>query len=182
MSFQGEVFEEYDIRITFPPDYPYSLPKVYETSNKISHEPDMHFNPPDWHACLFVSHQRWEIWPVGSSFKRFLEIPVHNFFLGQAHFAAIGYWPDRRERGHGNSGIVEYYQEKFEHEKIEVVYEFLQSTRHQFIPRQKRCPCGSGLRMRECHGTKIAELRKHQEPGLLDEAVRIFSDLLDDRN
>lgn len=173
--FQGDVFETYDIKITFDNDYPASLPKVYETSNKIKHEPDMHFNPPDWHACLFVSHQRWEVWPPGTEFKKFLEIPVHNYFLGQAHVAAHGYWPNRRERGHGNKGIIEYYKEKFKIDDPTIVLDLLRATQELSIPLERKCPCNHNNSLRECHGETVTILRERQDPKLLNDAIEIFS-------
>lgn len=174
VSFNGKTFETYEVRITFDSHYPSSLPKVYETSGKIAHDPDMHLNPPDWHACLFVSHQRWEIWPVGNSFKKFLEIPVHNFFLGQAHFAAHGYWPERRERSHGNQGIVEYYQEKFSIKNPRVIYDLLLETQEEVLPRQRKCPCNRSLRLKDCHGPIVLRLKANQDPSLLKDAISIF--------
>lgn len=174
VEHDGEVLETYSIRISFDDNYPHSLPKVYETSGKIKPSPDTHFNSPDWHACLFVSHQRWQVWPVGSSFKRFLEIPVHNFFLGQAHYAAYGYWPNHRERGHGNKGIVEYYQELFDCEKPATILSLLSIEVPDVIPRQRKCPCNKRKRLRNCHGPLLHTLRVNQDPSLLSDAIGIF--------
>lgn len=176
VKFNGDLFETYDIEIIFDNDYPKSLPKVYEISNKISHEEDMHFNPPDWHACLFVSHQRWEIWPEGTSFSKFLEVPVHNFFLGQAHYQAWGFWPNYRERSHGNEGIVEYYQEYFKATDLNMILNFLMEKIEKKIPRKIYCPCGNKRKFKNCHEPLIIKLRKNQSSKMLDEAIAIFRD------
>lgn len=174
MVFNGEILESYDIEITFD-DYPSSIPKVYEVSNKISHEPDMHFNSPDWDACLFVSHQRWEIWPTGTSFSKFLEVPVYNFFLGQAHYKAWGYWPEHRERSHGNEGIIEYYQELFRLSDCRLILKFLSENLKKTIPRKQVCPCGKKNRKyKNCHEKIVLELSKKQNQKLLAEAIVIF--------
>jgi hypothetical protein len=177
VSFDGQVFESYDIRIAFDSNYPTSLPKVFETSNKIKRDPDMHLNPSDWSACLFVSHQRWEIYPSGSSFKTFLEIPVHNFFLGQAHYAAHGYWPNHRERGHGNKGIAEYYKEKFQTDDIALIFRLLLEAKNSHSSRQKKCPCNNKTPMRNCHGDIVKKIREHQDPELLNDAILLFDKL-----
>ncbi len=177
VKFNGELFETYDIDIIFDNDYPKSLPKVYEISNKISHEEDMHFNPPDWHACLFVSHQRWQVWPEGTSFSKFLEIPVHNFFLGQAHFKAWGFWPKNRERSHGNQGIIEYYQELFNIDDYHLILRFLSEGPKKTIPRRQACPCGKKNRKyKNCHEKIVVNLRKNQSNKFLAEAIAIFRD------
>lgn len=174
VEYNGEVLETYFIRIIFDDQYPHSLPKVYETSGKIEPSPDTHFNSPDWHACLFVSHQRWEIWPMGSSFKRFLDIPVHNFFLGQAHYAAYGYWPNHRERGHAYKGIVEYYQELLDCKDPGTILSLLSINVPIKIPRQRKCPCNKHQRLKNCHGPILHTLRTNQEPSLMSEAIEIF--------
>lgn len=161
----------------FPEGYPAALPKVYETSNKILHEGDMHFNPPDWHACLFVSHQRWEAWPLGAPFRSFLEIPVHNFFLGQAHYAAHGYWPGHRERGHGDKGVIEYYREKFQTNDADLIFQLLLEAKRLHSPRQKKCPCNGKTPLRNCHGGMVKRLREFQDQDLLNEAIHIFGKL-----
>jgi hypothetical protein len=173
VKFEGVVYETYDIKITFD-GYPEHLPKVYETSNKIPHEEDMHFNPPDWHACLFVSHQRWEVFPKGSSFLTFLKVPVHNFFLGQSFFSMYGHWPEGRERGHGNKGIVEYYQELFGTKDKKIIYSLLRETFEESIPRQKKCPCNKKKRLKNCHGQTVTTLKENQDPKLIFEAMQIF--------
>ncbi len=174
VQHQGEILVSYEIRITFDAEYPHSLPKVYEVSGKIARSPDMHLNPPDWHACLFVSHQRWEIWPIGSPFGYFLDLPVHNFFLGQAHYAAIGYWPDHRERSHGDCGIIEYYREKFNCLDPNVILNLLTSQIPDKIPRQRRCLCDKQKRLKYCHGPVAKLIQKNQEPVLLRQAIEIF--------
>lgn len=177
IEHNGELLETYGIRITFDDQYPQSLPKVYETSGKIKPSPDTHFNSPDWHACLFVSHQRWEVWPAGSSFKKFLEIPVHNFFLGQAHYAAYGYWPNHRERGHGHKGIVEYYQDILKCKNPKTILSLLSMEVPDEIFRQRKCPCNRRHRLKNCHGDILRELRANQDPSLMSEAIDIFQTL-----
>lgn len=177
VAFNGEVFEIYDIKITFDTNYPNSMPSVYETSTKIRRHEDMHLNPPNWNACLFVSHQRWEIWPKGTSFKTFLEIPVHNFFLGQAYYAAHGHWPDNRERGHGNKGIAEYYWEKFQTTDSALVFQLLLEAKRSHSPRQKKCPCNNKTPLRKCHGETVKKLRESQDPDLLNDAILLFDKL-----
>lgn len=57
--------------------------------------------------------------------SKFLEIPVYNFFLGQAHYKAWGYWPEHREWSHGNEGIIESYQELFRLSDCRLILKFL---------------------------------------------------------
>lgn len=177
VTFNGEVLEWYDIKIEFPEGYPLILPNVYETSGKIERHIDMHVDSVDGKACLFVSHQRWEIWPMGSSFSKFLEIPVHNFYLGQAHFAAYGYWPDRKERAHKEAGIVEYYYEKFNLADPDASYWLLVEASRKKSPIGRLCPCGKGNLLRNCHGETVNLLRQHQLEYYLDEAVSVFQKL-----
>lgn len=177
VTFNGEVFESYDIKIVFGDDYPNSLPQVFETSAKIRRHEDMHLNPPSWNACLFVSHQRWEIWPVDESFKKFLTIPVHNFFLGQAFYAAHGHWPDNRERGHGNKGIIEYYREKFQTEDVNLIFKLLLEAKKPRSDRQKKCYCNGKTPLRKCHGSIVKQIREFQNPDLLNDAILIFKKL-----
>jgi len=140
----------------------------------------MHLNSLDnWSACLFVSDERWEIWPVGAPFLDFLKIPVHNFFLGQAHFAAHGYWPDHRERPHENAGIVQYYQEKFNCQRPEVIYQLLKEAEKSRSAWDLKCPCDFRTPLRKCsHGDIVKQFREHQDPKLLSNAILIFKNLI----
>ena len=172
VKHKDNVLEVYDISIKFDANYPISLPKVYEDSNKIKHSSNTHFNF-DGSACLFVIDERWECWPVGAPFLRFMEIPVHNFFLYQMHYAHWGNFPE--ERSHGDKGRVEYYEEKFKCKDPKVIYELLRITLENNISMEQLCPCNKKNQLSNCHGSIVQKLQKNQKSELLRQAMALFS-------
>lgn len=174
VNFNGEVIETYNIQIKIPEDYPNSVPDVFELSGKIPKHRNRHLSQGwNWRACLFVPDQRWEIWPIGAGFLKFLKIPVHNFFLSQAYFDEYLIWPFK-DRPHGDDGILDYYFEKFGTSDLQKNITLLQLVYGDQIHRQSFCPCGSKNKIRRCHGPLIVLLRENQPKELLINALSIM--------
>jgi hypothetical protein len=174
VSFNGELIQTYQIKITFPKDYPRQIPLVYELSEKIPKHADRHLNGPDWNACLFVADERWEIWPMGSSFQKFLEVPIYNFFLLQAYYEEFGEAPPSLgERKHREEGIIEYYYEKFKVKRPDEAGRLILATRYT-TKRTERCPCGKNESFGTCHYEIVKQFRDKADPELLGKAAAIF--------
>lgn len=158
VKFGNTLIESYEILIDLIPGYPSNVPLVYEVGGKIPKHMDRHLTSPNWYACLFVQDSRWEAWPLGASFRSFLAIPVHNFFLAQANFDEFGRFPNG-EYGHGNKGVKEYYREKFELKNPLALVSLLYATSLETLP--EKCPCNLGKKTNLCHGRMISTLRKN---------------------
>ncbi len=154
----GVVLKTYHIKIKIPDEYPHAIPKVFEIGSLIPNKPERHINS-DGSACLFVSHARWEQWPIGSPFSDFLNGPVRNFFLGQIYYDINKCFP-WGESGHGSIGIIEYYSNFFGTTDRNLLILYLCRLINP-ITRQTKCPCGKGKRFIQCHGENAKLLLKN---------------------
>jgi hypothetical protein len=147
----------YRVEIALPRDHPKSVPLVCETGGRLPVTPDRHFSF-DGSACLFVAEERWKHYPEGATILDFINGPVRQFFLGQAHFDLTGQWPFG-ERAHGAAGIIEYYFEELGTTDVKTVVRFLEYLAKGEAKGHWECFCGSSKRMRHCHSEKLKELR-----------------------
>jgi len=152
------VLDRYSIKITFPKNYPDSVPVVEEVGGRIPRTFERHINPSGT-ACLFLPELRYEAWPPGSSFLEFLNGPVHNFFLGQSLVENGGEWPFGTW-DHGQKGTLDYYKQFFNTNDTNVVMRLLASVAIPKIRGHLPCPCGSGKITRYCHFSVLLDLKE----------------------
>ena len=162
LQHEGKELDRYLIEILIPSDYPRSIPVVREIGDRIPKIPDRHMNEKG-DACLFLAEERWEAWPIGSSFTDFLQGPVHNFFLGQSLVERGEQWPFG-SWGHGAVGIKEYYSRLLGTEDSQIILSYLSILSKKEIKGHWYCPCGSGKRLRNCHLSFLVDLSKKIPP------------------
>jgi SEC-C motif len=156
---------------TTPPDYPDSLPHVYETAGRIPRTVDRHTYTPSGRCCVVVDED-WLV-RVGEqpSFRAFLEEPVRNYFMSQTLVEAGQPWPFGA-RSHGVDGLVETYGEWCGTEDKAAVLRYLDCLRHEQIRGHWTCPCGSGEKLRKCHLEKVREIQTRISPRIAERALR----------
>lgn len=148
----------YQISIEVPDDFPNKTPKVYEISELLPKIQNRHFNPKDKTACLFISTEQPEHWPLGSDIKLFLNKPVKEFFFSQAYFDLIGEWPFG-EWAHGDDGLIDYciqYLGISKRKQLANFFRYLELKK----PAKIKCPCDSGKYFKLCHWDKFSLLTK----------------------
>lgn len=170
----GIVIQTYSILIKISENYPVDVPKVYEVSGKIPKKADRHINPILGDACLFVEDERWEIWPLNTSFIKFLEGPVHNFFLYQAYFEVMGHYP-HGERKHGIEGKIEYYFEKLNVNSEKVVLKLIESVPKQHSHREQ-CPCGNKKKFKYCHLPALTKIKENSSLQIMEKTLKELMD------
>ena len=171
---------EFDIELVIPRCFPNALPRVRETARKIDHDYSHKFT--DGALCLGI--------PV--ELRRILseELPLHGYekfsLLGYVNELVIGYlcgycyWKQHGrhpfgEEAHGDEGIVKYYISKLgltdELAVLAVVCSLLEyGYRGHHI-----CPCGSGMKVRKCHGSMLLELHSnHTKQTLRDDFLSVY--------
>jgi hypothetical protein len=156
--YENTVLDRYSIKITFPKNYPKSIPIVEEVGSRIPRILDRHMSEKG-EACLFLPELRSEIWPLGSSLLEFLNGPVHNFFLGQSLFEKGEGWPFGTW-DHGAGGIRDYYAQLFGTEDINIIMKLILLIIMPKMRGHRLCPCGSGKRLRNCHFSLLLGLRE----------------------
>lgn len=154
---EGAVLDRYLIEVLFPNDYPESLPIVQEVGGRVPRTSDFHMSQAG-EACLFLPDERWWVFPPGSTFLYFLDVPVHNFFLGQALVRMGDPWPFG-QRAHGAGGIHEFYAELLGTNDLDIIIRYLDCLRKAELKGHYDCPCGSQKRLRHCHLDQLKDLK-----------------------
>ena len=162
------VVDEFDIELRIPSDYPDSPPIVYETTNEISSNFDHVFM--DGHLCLGAPVEVRAKFSQERSLLSFLDEQVIPFLFMYSYQRDYGEFPFG-ERSHGVSGIVEYYAEYFD-VPIPSALKLLKSLAEDFAPPLAACACGSGKKLKNCHGPRLAGLRVHQKPHEFESELR----------
>lgn len=149
--------DEFEIVLGASPDYPAKEPLLYETGGRIPRDIDWHmYNSGRCCTCV------WEEWletTEDTSFGAFLNGPVRDFFISQAHFEHHKEWPFG-ERKHGFEGLVESVSRilGFRVTRADAVQHL--NTLVGGKPKGHwRCVCGSGRRIRDCNPAHISDLR-----------------------
>jgi hypothetical protein len=165
-----EILDRYQIEIRFPEDYPRSLPGVFEIGRRIPRTVDRHVYPATGQACIVVDEE-W-LATVGERvvFRKFLDGPVRNYFIGQSLVEAGEPWPFG-QRSHGAKGLVEAYGEWFDTTDQAVVIRYLDFLTHKQVKGHWTCPCGSGKRLRDCHVDTVRAVQQRVSPRLAKRAL-----------
>lgn len=157
----GETLDRYTLSIEIPDTFPEELPVVRETAGRIPWTTKDHVES-DGKACVLLPEDRQNCFPPGSTFKDFLDGPVHNFFLGQSLVALGQPWPFGEWR-HGADGVIEFYSQYFGINDRSTVINFLTVLAKRETKPHWICPCGSGRKIKACCRARLARLR-HQFP------------------
>lgn len=150
--------DRFQVEILLPPDFPYGIPRVYEIGRRIPRIADRHMYP-DGTACLFVDEEWIMANPEGTDWLIFLNEPVRNFFIGQCLVEAGEEWPFG-QRSHGSKGILECYAELTGTNDLRTAYNYLQTLSKKKIKGHWPCPCGSRMKICDCHQQVIRRLKE----------------------
>lgn len=130
-------------------------PSVKETGRKISSDYTHRYSNGglclEAPANIITTCVRSECFDFDVWFKCFL-IP---YFFSYEYFKLYHSFPFG-ERSHGMNGILEYYMELFHLSNIQQAREFVvQVSRMSCYRGHHMCPCGSGLKIRNCHSDEV---------------------------
>ena len=154
MGADGQILDRYSIRIRLPDQYPEKLPSVEEVGGRIPRTADRHVFTDSGACCVLLEEARWEAFPVGASFRTFLEGPVQSYLLGQSLVERGEEWPFG-EWSHGALGVAEYYAEILETTDLATMGLLALSE----AKGHHECFCGSRQRLRRCCGDLLAKWR-----------------------
>lgn len=152
-----EAVGSFPIVMGFPPDYPRSMPWIFESGDRIPKTLDRHVFTGSGLACVVVPEE-WQI-AEDRSFPAFMAGPVRDYFLGQLIYDEKGHFP-HGERVHGNEGLIDSYSEiiRIGNDAAEVKRWLVCLSRRE-IKGHFDCPCGSGKRLRDCCFKAVQEAR-----------------------
>jgi hypothetical protein len=141
--------DSFDIAVFIPRNYPYGFPLLFETSNKLEHIPDRHFNEDE--SCCVCSLQEVDlISQKGISMKDFFLGYVIPYLANQLYFNIEKEWANG-DYDHGAEGILQYYRELFELDRIEEIFELLSFLNKNRMNRNDTCFCGKKQKLKRCH-------------------------------
>lgn len=158
-------FDSYQIKAGITGGFPAEEPVVFEEGGRIPRIADRHIFPDHGNCCLGV-WEEWLLTALDHRFETFLTGPMHDYFVSQTYYEVHGEWP-YGERSHGKPGVLEAYSNILgitSNEKI--IADYLHLLSRQTIKGHALCPCGSGRRLRNCHGEDLKRLKQKIPPGM----------------
>ena len=148
----------FEIDLIVPRSYPKALPWVLETGGRISSDYEHVYE--DGKLCLAVPIEErltFERMPSLLGFVNYLLVP---YCYGYCYWERYGVHPFG-EREHGGAGIVRFYIDWLDLPgEVEALKVALYLVQHRYRGHHD-CPCGSGAKLRDCHGPALLELDRH---------------------
>jgi hypothetical protein len=161
--------DRFAVDVVLSPDHPHALPQVFETAGRIPRTMDRHMNG-DGSACIVMPDAFWLEHPTRDiDIVEYLGGPVHSYFLGQAAVERGEPWPFG-EWAHGGAGVMELYGRLLGTREAARVRDLLLAVLRPSV-KALRCPCGSGRRLRKCHGELVRVLKKRIPPAVAEAAI-----------
>ena len=171
------LFDEYEIKILIPWEFPLSLPSVWETGNKIPRETAFGHFLDDGRLCLGASCDLISCVTQEPTISHYICTLLDSYLYSSSYFIKYGMTPDFGERSHGLKGLIEAYKERYDvsDERLLTILLFYLAKLQPYRG-HLQCPCCSGKKFRECHGKKVLEdiLSPHY-PLMYNDAVAILT-------
>lgn len=154
--------DEYEIEILIPDDYPNRPPTVRETKGKIPEE--FHRNlDDDSTLCLGAPIAVAKKFKENPGLLHFVEQQVIPYLFSYSYYKEYDELP-YGELPHGGEGILKHYREIFNISDGISVLGLLRILADDAYRGHHDCPCGSGKRVRNCHGNILRDIKNHQNP------------------
>ena len=158
------IADSFAVELTIPRAFPEKLPLVKETGARI--EADYEHLNPDGTLCLAVPIEQRRVFFEQPSLLGYVDRLLVPYLYGYCFWSKHGHHPFD-EAAHGCEGIVHHYIETLNLQDsiaalavICFLFEYGYRGHHN-------CPCGSGRRVRMCHGLALRTLHDHHTPDTL---------------
>lgn len=166
------IIDTFDIEITIPNNFPEKLPQVREIGRRIDIDYD-HINS-DRSLCLAVPIEERRVFLEQPSLLGFVNRLVIPYLYGYCYWKKYGHYPFG-EAEHGEEGILRHYMDTLELTDEVTVLAVISFLYEHGYRGHHDCPCGSGKKVRACHGPALLSLHKtHSIQTLMTEFVAIF--------
>lgn len=162
----NNIKDKYDIEINISNNYPKTIPLVCETKGKI---------PKDWHHngeyfCLETPFGVWEIFRKQETLLNFVDNLVVPYLFSYSYFKKTG--DSSKEHAHEARGVLDDYKKRFNIKDDLLAFKLLRILVEHDYRGHASCPCGSGKKLRKCHGKYIQTI-------LLDNRFKNFDFMQD---
>lgn len=160
-EFMGNLIEEsFLIEVEVLASYPQTLPIARELGGRI---PSKFHKLADGALCLGA--------PLAMKISFSKEPTLLSFFENMIipYLYSFSYFENNKnefpygELEHGAKGIISYYMELFEVKSADTVLNILYHLSFKKVRGHLPCPCGSSLKIRNCHGPMLLNLYKFQD-------------------
>jgi len=165
--------ESFEIELTVPHGFPDTLPQVKETGGRIG--ADYEHRNPGGTLCLAVPVEQRRVFFEQPTLLGFVNRLVIPYLYGYSFWKKYGRHPFN-EAAHGNEGILRHYVDTLSLcDDLAALAVICFLAEHGYRGHHE-CPCGSGLRVRACHGPALRALHEHHTPQTLqNDFLAIFA-------
>jgi len=160
----------FQVRVNIPEQYPDPCfpPVAFETGGIIPRTADDHIYP-NGSLCLAAPISVKMKFAQAPTLLGFMNILVIPFLYAFRHKQEYGQMPFG-ERSHGVDGIMEHYREYLDVSDDIALISLVRVLADEDYRGHHDCPCGSGKKLRNCHGSRLLEIKKyHSQEVLLTE-------------
>lgn len=156
-EYKGVVLKGcFKILITFPYDYPNSLPHAFELDEKI--ETCYHHFLSDGSLCLGTEIDLYKIFAMSPCLNTFMTEILNPYLYRWLYIKRFGKEP-WNDRSHGSMGIIESYAEALEIPPDKsIIREFIILLTEKNTRANSLCPCNSGKKVKCCHKKMLDKL------------------------
>lgn len=164
--------ESFEIELIIPHGFPDALPRVKEIGGQIVAEYD-HRNAGGT-LCLAVPVEQRRVFFEQPTLLGFVNRLVIPYLYGYCFWKKYGRHPFD-EAAHGYEGILRHYIDTLGlYDDLAALAVICFLFEHGYRGHHE-CPCGSGLRVRACHGPALRALHEHHTPQTLrNDFIAIF--------
>ena len=151
----------FDIELTIPRAFPNQLPRAKEIGGRIGTEYE-HLNS-DGTLCLAVPVEQRLVFFEQPTLLGFVDRLLVPYFYGYCFWRKHGYHPFD-EAAHGREGILHHYIDTLDLPDSLAALSVICFLFEHGYRGHHNCPCGSGLKVRLCHGPALRALHDHHTP------------------
>lgn len=172
--------KRYCIEVVIPLDSD-ELPYVLDIENQIDNSYPHRY--VDGKLCLETDTNIRIRFLNGFSLETWMSEYVETYFFSYEFYQRYGEFPFG-ERGHGFEGIIQTYSDFFNETDMGKTIRLMASISTRQYRGHSQCPCGSGLKLRSCHGPSIMKFYTdnrlktivRKDYFLLEEAVKKYDE------
>lgn len=147
---------KFKLQFSFPRDYPLHIPTVTELDGQIS--ANYHRNP-DKSLCLGTPLDLYSVFAKERTLSHFIKQILNPYLFRWVYFSENKkeLWKDRP---HGNTGVFQTYAKALGVSDFRLVKRLLAIAVLGCDDHNQLCPCGSGMRMQDCHWRALVEINR----------------------
>ena len=157
--------DDFEIRIELLKD---DLPKVWEISNKVKNSYRHLYE--DKRLCLATDLEQ-RLYLEKHTIIEWIKEYVETYFISYIYYKKYGVFPFG-EHSHGEIGTYEFIKKHYKMDNLNEAKSIYLYVCTQKYRGHLDCPCGSGKKLRNCHGNIILEILNGDEIKVLKDNYR----------